>query len=349
MTKAEEAAITSYAPRDRPPGQDAKTAADNHVMDRYAQRYLRAYGGALQGMRIGVFQHSAVGRDELTALVAGLGAVVVPLGRSATFVPIDTEAVADDLRERLRGWTRLHSLDAIVSTDADGDRPLLTDAQGAVVPGDILGQITARSLGARHVVTPISSNSGVQQSGAFDSVTFTKIGSPYVLAGMGKQPGNTVGYEANGGFILGYDTGNLTRLLTRDALLPICAVLGQAQANGVAACVAQEPPRITATDRLQDIAPERAKHMLGVLRDDGHVRREFLNGIGLSLKGLDLTDGLRMIADQDQILHLRQSGNAPELRVYVEAGTHEMAKQTLQRALSAVQAQLCLNSVMPQT
>ncbi len=60
----------------------------------YLQRYLQAFApGLFAGKRIGVFQHSSVARDDLVELLAGLGAIVVPLGRSETFVPIDTEAL----------------------------------------------------------------------------------------------------------------------------------------------------------------------------------------------------------------------------------------------------------------
>ena len=38
------------------------------------------------------------------------------------------------------------------------------------------------------------------------------------------------------------------------------------------------------------------------------------------LARMDQTDGVRLIFAQGDIIHLRPSGNAPELRVYVEAG-----------------------------
>ncbi|GAB1478165.1 hypothetical protein MASR2M74_07080 [Paracoccaceae bacterium] len=87
-------------------------------------------------------------------------------------------------------------LDAILSTDGDGDRPLLTDATGQVIVGDVLG--------AETVVTPVSSNTGVEASGRFAAVIRTKIGSPFVISGMASAPGKVVGYEANGGFLLGF-------------------------------------------------------------------------------------------------------------------------------------------------
>ncbi|MCE5361343.1 MAG: phosphomannomutase, partial [Acidithiobacillus sp.] len=52
----------------------------------------------------------------------------------------------------------------------------------------------------------------------------------------------------------------------------------------------------------------------------------------------DLTDGVRMRSAADEILHLRPSGNAPELRCYVEAASAERAEQLLQAAMQQLHA-----------
>ena len=49
--------------------------------------------------------------------------------------------------------------------------------------GDLLGLIVARLLDARIVVTPVTSNSGIEAAGTY-SVTRTRVGSPYVIEGM---------------------------------------------------------------------------------------------------------------------------------------------------------------------
>src|SRR5690606_31755860 len=123
----------------------------------------------------------------------------------------------------------------IVSTDGDADRPLLIDGQGEFVRGDVIGLIAARFLGADTVVTPVTSNSGIEALGAFRRVERTKVGSPFVIAGMeqaARAGGVVVGFEANGGTLLGSDVTlngrTLTRLPTRDAILPLLAVLASA-------------------------------------------------------------------------------------------------------------------------
>jgi len=58
----------------------------------YQLRYREFFRDAsLSGKRIAVYQHSAVGRDLLVEILRSFGAEVIPIGRSETFVPIDTE------------------------------------------------------------------------------------------------------------------------------------------------------------------------------------------------------------------------------------------------------------------
>lgn len=214
----------------------------------YFQRYLDFFHGeTLQGLKVLAYQHSAVGRDLLVEILEKLGAVVTPAGRSDTFVPIDTEAIDQaqlDTIQKLCDETG-GKFDAIVSTDGDSDRPLLLAPEGDKLRffgGDILGMIVADFLKADSVVVPISTNDAIDR-GPLASVTEpkTKIGSPYVIAGMqnvlskGRQ--SVCGWEANGGFLTGSDitrNGNtLTALPTRDAVLPSLSALFAARSRKV--------------------------------------------------------------------------------------------------------------------
>lgn len=302
-----------------------------HVDAPYVARYVDAFGAdALQGMRIGAYTHSTVGRDLMKQVLVGLGAEVVELARSDRFIPVDTEAVPDDIRAQLRDWAP--GLDAIVSMDGDGDRPLLTDETGEVVPGDVLGQITAGWLGARVVVTPVSSNSAVAELG-FDQVITTRIGSPYVIAGMAGQ-GACVGYEANGGFLLGFAARGFSPLMTRDSLLPILAPLALARGASVSALVAGQPARFTAADRLQEIPTDVSAALVAKIDTETEL---LLDSLGLKLDRIDRTDGLRMIC-AGAVVHMRPSGNAPELRLYVEADSKAKCQALLGQGLAALKA-----------
>ena len=338
--KADEAAILANLGRAQ--AGKAGTVTINMTADAdYVARNVDAYGPALMGRRIGVYSHSAVGRDLLVEVMKGLGAEVVELGRSDHFIPVDTEAVDPAIRDQLRLWARDHKLDAIVSTDGDGDRPLLTDETGEVIIGDILGQITGQSLGAEVAVTPVSSNTGAEA--LFARVVRTRIGSPFVIAGMVEAGGCVVGYEANGGFLLGFDArgkaGPLPALATRDAVLPLIAPLVAAR-DGLRALVASQPARFTAADRLQEVPTERSLALVAEFGTDKGKRAEFLALFSGQEAGVDRTDGLRITLGDGRIVHLRPSGNAPELRFYAEADSPQAAQETLAMGLAALSRRL---------
>jgi len=342
ITKAHEGAILAALGRDRVDLAGPVPVRNTTAGAAYVARFVTAYGPALSGQRIGVYSHSAVGRDLLGDVLTGLGADVVELGRSPTFIPVDTEAVAPDVRAALQNWAG-QGLDAIVSTDGDGDRPLVADATGTVIVGDILGQITGAALGADIAVTPVSSNTGAEAR--FAQVIRTRIGSPFVIAGMESTTGRIVGYEANGGFLLGFaaagPVGPLPPLMTRDAVLPIVAPLVAARAaGGLAPLVANEPARFTAADRLQEVATEKSQALVAKFDTIPAERAGFLAAFDGVEQAVDRTDGLRMTLKDGRIVHLRPSGNAPELRLYAEADSVAAAAAVLETGLKALRSAL---------
>ena len=239
----------------------------------------------------------ARGRDLLVEVLEALGATVTPLGRSDQFIPVDTEAVGAGTRKMLADWAEGGGYDAIVSTDGDADRPLVTDATGRVIPGDVIGTLSALALGAGTVVTPVSSNTMIEATGAFAATLRTRIGSPFVIAAMEAQPDDakTVGFEANGGFLLGFAAqgpgGPLPPLMTRDAFLPIIATLAGIARQGktLADLVAALPARHTASDRLEEVPTDWSLAFVAGLSDDPARRAAFFGGAGES--AIDRTDG----------------------------------------------------------
>ncbi len=249
----------------------------------YIERYLTSFSrGGLSGVRVLVYQHSAVGRDILSDILRELGADVVSAGRSETFVPIDTENITDEQLDRLEelavdAEAGGRPLDAIVSTDGDSDRPLVTALLRAAevqpgmrrvrfLPGDLLGIAVAEYLRADGAAVPISANDAVErrlrQRGIY--LDKTKIGSPYVVAALEElrragTHARIVGWEANGGFLTGSDialsAGPLRALPTRDATLPILANLFAAaeQRSGLAALWDRLPARYGRAGLLDNV------------------------------------------------------------------------------------------------
>jgi phosphomannomutase len=318
----------------------------------YVQRYLEYFGaGALAGAQVAVYEHSSVGRDVLRTILQGLGAQVTSLGRTETFVPIDTEAVRPEDVAQARVWATEHSFDALLSTDGDADRPLIGDERGEWLRGDLVGILCAQALQAQVVVTPVSSNTAVELCGAFAQVLRTRIGSPYVIAGMdgalaqlqqGGAAGAVVGYEANGGFLLGSDVlqggRSLKALPTRDAVLPMLALLVLARQRGckLSDLSADLPKRFTASDRLQAFATDKSRALLAQLSGDAAALAQTLAPESGAVVATNQTDGLRVTFANGDIVHLRPSGNAPELRCYAEAGSAERAKLLCDGCLARV-------------
>ncbi|CAM8642864.1 {ManB} Phosphomannomutase [Comamonadaceae bacterium] len=319
-------------------------APDLRVEQAYLDRYLNFFGAnALQGETIAVYEHSSVARDVLRTILEALGAEVISLGRTDVFVPIDTEAVRHEDIEQARAWAELYDFDAIVSTDGDADRPLIGDEQGEWMRGDVVGILTAQYLHATAVVTPVSSNSALERTQSFAQVVRTRIGSPYVIEGMQQAAHNgaelVVGYEANGGFLLGSQVlrngQRLGPLPTRDAVLPMLALLcgAKAQALKMSEVGYRLPKRYTASDRIQNFATDSSRELIASLRNDHMLLRNVMAPQAGPVEAIDETDGLRVHFASGDIVHLRPSGNAPELRCYAESTSVRSAKRLCDECL----------------
>jgi phosphomannomutase len=225
------------------------------------------------------------------------------------------------------------------------------DASGKVrfFGGDLVGMIVAEYLKADAVVVPISCNDAVDRGSLASKLApKTRIGSPFVIAGIqaAKAKGKTAvcGWEANGGFLLGSDLeGGLRALPTRDAVLPIVCTLLSAQEQGLTVCdlFARLPKRFSRAALLKNFPrPVAAKIVArfspddpAVVETDSALLRGLLkpffsaaDGFGEITK-LNYIDGVRITFDNGDIVHVRPSGNADELRVYAVADSLERAEQ----------------------
>jgi len=334
--------------------ETATAAIDDTIHREYVKRYTDFLPpNALKGMKIAVYQHSSVASRSLLEVIASLGAETVPLGYSETFIPVDTEAVRQEDIDLAREWAQVHQLDAIVSTDGDGDRPLIGDENGTWLRGDIVGILCAQYLLADIVVTPISSNTAVEKSGLFQNVVRTRIGSPYVIEAMQQAAENgqhtVVGYEANGGFLTETNanvSGNvLSALPTRDAVLPILSILHLCalKQSKVSGLVHDLPARFTYSDRIKGVPTELSLKKLVELQKSNagefvlELNAHYDSELG-SIQNIDMTDGMRATLSNGNIFHLRPSGNAPELRCYTESDSEETAQKLNQACIEVMQS-----------
>jgi len=345
IDKDDEAAISAaYAKLspDLAPRKASNLPVSAEALDAYAKRYTKLLGAkSLSGLKVGVYQHSSVARDLLMKVLRELGADAVALGRSDVFVPVDTEALRPEDIQLLANWANQDRFDAIVSTDGDADRPLIADEHGDFVRGDLVGAITAAWAGADTIVTPVTSNAALEECGKFARVLRTRVGSPYVISGMeqalSEKANAVVGFEANGGVLLGSTVEKsghaISALPTRDALLPILACL----------CTIKETQkplseiaksygfRVALSDRLQDVPQEKSAAFLSVItQEDARIH---LFPPSDNVIRLETIDGVKLFFASGNAVHYRASGNAPELRCYVEASDAEQAAKLLTMGL----------------
>lgn len=326
-------------------------AVNTSVREAYLQRYLSFFPeNALSGQKVGVYQHSGVARDIMVKLLQKLGAEVIALGFSEQFIPVDTEAIRDEDVELAKKWSDTLQLDAIVSTDGDADRPLVANEKGEWLRGDIVGILCASYLGITDVVTPVSCNTAVEKSNLFDSVTRTRIGSPFVIAAMEEKIAHSshsvAGYEANGGFLLASeitrDGRRLSALPTRDAIIVILSLLHDARQKNCAISQLAEglPERYTHSDRLKNFPTDKSREILKryTSNDESENIARLQEDFADFGKVCDINtlDGLRITFANNDIIHFRPSGNAPEFRCYSESDSVKNALSLNQRALAFI-------------
>ncbi|GAD28980.1 phosphomannomutase [Photobacterium leiognathi lrivu.4.1] len=299
----------------------------NKAASQYSERYTSLFDSQmLTGKRVGIYEHSSAGRDLYAPMFEALGAEVIALERSDEFVPIDTEAVSDADKQKAKNWSKEYNLDFIFSTDGDGDRPLVADENGDWLRGDILGLLCADAMGIEALAVPVSCNTAIESCERFNHVTRTKIGSPYVIAefdALAKQYDSVAGFEANGGFLLGSDTiindKMIKALPTRDAVLPALMLLAAAKEKPIYELVNALPQRFTHSDRIQNFATEKSAAIISEAKESPVMFLSMMGFNNVAVITVDTTDGLRITLSNEDVVHLRSSGNAPELRCYTES------------------------------
>ncbi len=274
----------------------------------------------LKEKTIVVYQHSSVIRDMFPEILENFGAEVIKVGFSDKFIALDTESPTKESFQVVKESIEKYHPDAIISFDGDGDRPLFFDKNGNFIRGDILGIICAKFLKADSVSCPVSCNTALEKSDWFKNIKRTKIGSPFVIQSMNEmiQAGfkRVVAYEANGGFLTASEIDGLLPLPSRDSVLPILAVL----ATGTD-IIEQIPKRYTYCHTIKKFETKKSLQMIKNIKDTCQKLKI------TDIKNIDYTDGARITLENNNVIHFRPSGNAPELRCYTETNSEKKSKE----------------------
>ncbi len=339
ITKRFEALYSADADVGLSESVEARVAREQYI-ERYTQ-FFAPYREGLRGKKVVVYQHSTVSRDLWKPILISLGLEVIEIGRSSIFTPVDTET--DEAVKALRGILNLDqtgSIDAVVSSDGDADRPFLCDENLKMVRGDTIGILSAAFLKADCVVTPVSTNTALEKAAVAKSVVRTKIGSPFVIEGMqqNSNAGVVVGFEANGGLLLGSlvqrKGGTLEPLPTRDSILPVlcCLALASEKRLSLSELVATLPARYTDSDLLREFPVERKTEIYLAALEGKSFQTKFVDSYGAIIEKNEI-DGLRLTFQKGSIIHFRPSGNAPEFRCYAEADSADAAKALVREGI----------------
>jgi len=96
------------------------------------------------------------------------------------------------------------------------------------------------------------------------------------------------------------------------------------------------PQRFTASDRLEDFPTALSKERIGALAQGGPEAVTAAFPAFGEVANVSTVDGLRVTFTSDEVVHLRPSGNAPELRCYTEAGSEQRAVELNAQALTVL-------------
>ncbi|MFT5849002.1 MAG: phosphomannomutase, partial [Psychroserpens sp.] len=204
--------------------------------------------------------------------------------------------------------------------------------------------LCAEALNIEALAVPVSCNTAIESSKKFKHVQRTKIGSPYVIAEfstLAKKFNSVAGFEANGGFLLGsalrVNGKALKALPTRDAILPAIMLLSAANKGLISTLVDALPKRYTYSDRIQNFATEKSQVIIAQGKQEPANLLAQLSFKNVVINSVDDTDGLRITLADNSIVHLRPSGNTPELRCYAEADNYIDASDCVTISLKNIQ------------
>ncbi|MFB6163303.1 MAG: phosphomannomutase [Halococcoides sp.] len=354
--------IMVTASHNPPSDNGLKCFVDGHEYDRAAERRLEArlddppsgvdplaFGDSRQGDPIEAYREAIEGfvRDSVGPIddlavavdcgtgVAGLGTpqvldrlgadvLAVDANVEGTFPARQSKPTAESLTDTAALIDRIDRIDCGIAHDGDGDRTVLLDGDGSIVPADTVLAILAGhyvDTGSADLVltTPDTSDridERVRDLGG--RVERTALGTLHeeltAEVAFAGEPWKHV-HPSLGHWIDGIASAALlAALIDRDGLAPLCApITERPQAELSVDC--PEDRKADAMDRLTDRLPDAIDH-----------------------EAIDLEYGIRLDLPEGWLL-VRPSGTEPKLRCYLEHPEADRLSERVRSILdSAVEA-----------
>lgn len=278
--------------------------------------YAQTFAGllkesALSGMKIVLDCANGATYKTSPEILKALGADLVLLGVDPNGTNIN-EGVGSECADTLSQAVLQAGADIGLAHDGDGDRLVVCDEKGAIIPGDVLLGMYAidalkyNALGSDTLVVTIQSNLGldfaVKEAGGL--VERVDVGDRNVAEKM-RAIGANLGGESSG-HILFSDV-----CPTGDGLLAALQLLNMLQSS-------KKP--LSELSQGIDLFPQETKNLLV----EEKIPLKTLPKLQSALK-----EGHALLSDKGRIL-MRYSGTESKLRILVEAETAEMGKKVMQ-------------------
>ncbi len=308
----------------RPIGADVGrvvTMTEGHT--RYIAHLLRVLPNTLDGTKVVIDAAHGAASQVSPEVFRLAGAEVIEIGTSPDGLNIN-DGVGSTHLGPLKAAVLAHGAEIGIAHDGDADRCLAVDADGNEVDGDQIMGILAvgmKELGTLvddTLVATVMSNLGLLQAMDREGITVrqTAVGDRYVLEDM-RAGGYSLGGEQSGHVIM------LEHGTTGDGVLTGLMLVARLAAT-------QKP--LSELAAVMTRLPQVLVNVKGV--DKSRVESD---------EGLQaaVAEAEAVLAGSGRVL-LRKSGTEPVVRVMVEAGTHDEARQTADRLAGVVKERLAL-------
>ena len=289
------------------------TAGRNHYIGYLISSATRSFKGMKVGLDCANGSSFAIAENVFNAL----GAETHVINNEPDGTNINTNCGSTHI-EILRGYVKENHLDVGFAYDGDADRCIAVDENGQVVDGDLIlyvcGQYLKKhgELNNNTIVTTVMSNLGLYKALDAAGISYEKtaVGDKYVNENMVKN-GHALGGEQYGHIIFSKYATTGDGILTSLKIME--AIIEQKQTLGHLVEAVKIYPQILENVRVYD--KKKAQEDPDVQAAVAEVEKE--------------------LGDEGRIL-VRESGTEPLVRVMVEAKSHEICRDKVDKVVKVL-------------
>ena len=289
------------------------TAGRNHYIGYLISSATRSFKGMKVGLDCANGSSFAIAENVFNAL----GAETHVINNEPDGTNINTNCGSTHI-EILRGYVKENHLDVGFAYDGDADRCIAVDENGQVVDGDLIlyvcGQYLKKhgELNNNTIVTTVMSNLGLYKALDAAGISYEKtaVGDKYVNENMVKN-GHALGGEQSGHIIFSKYATTGDGILTSLKIME--AIIEQKQTLGHLVEAVKIYPQILENVRVYD--KKKAQEDPDVQSAVAEVEKE--------------------LGDEGRML-VRESGTEPLVRVMVEAKSHEICRDKVDKVVKVL-------------